>query len=74
MWPAKMKVDWPYSEIGQKMANGQFCALHTTQSYKQGSIVIIVLLSNLQALENVYKRLSLEKYINKVFSIASQLG
>ena len=29
--PTKMKVDWPYSEIGQKMANGQllFCTLLT---------------------------------------------
>ena len=29
MWPTKTKVDWPYSEIGQKMANGQllFCSL-----------------------------------------------
>ena len=29
MWPTKMKVDWPYNEIGWKMANGQllFCAL-----------------------------------------------
>ena len=28
MRPTKMKVDWPYSEIGQKMANGLmlFCA------------------------------------------------
>ena len=32
MWPTKMKVDWPYSKIGQKMANGQllFCALSYT--------------------------------------------
>ena len=30
MWPTKMKFDWPYSEIGRKMANGRllFCALY----------------------------------------------
>ena len=29
MWPTKMKVDWPDSEIGQKMTNGQllFCTV-----------------------------------------------
>ena len=29
MWTTKIKVDWPYTEIGRKMVNGQllFCTL-----------------------------------------------
>ena len=36
MWLTKMKVDWSYSEIGRKMANGQllFCTLLYTHKIK----------------------------------------
>ena len=45
MWPTKMKVDWPYSKIGRKMANGQllFCALSTELTYSSLAVTHDVL-------------------------------
>ena len=42
MWPTKMKIDWPYSEIGQKMANGYFI-LCSVANAGDGMLSIIIL-------------------------------
>ena len=49
MWPSKMKFDWPCSEIGWKMANGQllYCALIMIQKPDIDNIKLWVAMYNI---------------------------